>query len=89
MCPKFLFELESHIPGYTICWSRPTAAQAFRRFRRAADDAPIGDRIWSETLQHAEGQDPARVEVMFSRIAVLLEILIDRRGWPGTIRGFG
>jgi hypothetical protein len=76
--------------------ARRVPGQAKERAKRAyyacrADPrlAPIGDRVWGEALQHAEGQDPARVEVMFSRIAVLLEILIDRRDWPGTIRGFG
>jgi hypothetical protein len=44
--------------------------------------------LWSETLQAAScTQDAGRIELMFSRIAIMLEIMIDRHGWPQTVRG--
>jgi hypothetical protein len=69
--------------------AKERAKRAYSVCRTDPQLALIGDRVWSETLLHAEGQDPIRAEAMFLRVAVLLEILIDRRGWPGTIRGFG
>jgi hypothetical protein len=78
-------DAERRVPGQ----AKARAKRAYYACRADPRLAPIGDRVWAETLQHAEGQDPVRAEAMFLRVAVLLEILIDRRGWPGTIRGFG
>ena len=80
---------QAHMAGDAARAAKSRAKRAYYACRADARLAPIGGRVWAETLQHAEGQDPVRAEAMFLRVAVLLEILIDRRGWPGTIRGFG
>jgi hypothetical protein len=64
-----------------ISVAKERARRAYRVCRGDLHLALFAERIWSETLEHVAGiQDAARVEIVFSRTAVLLEILIDRRG---------
>jgi|SRR6516165_10576201 hypothetical protein len=71
-----------------ISVAKERARRAYRVCRGDPHLALFAERIWSETLERvASIQDAARVEIMFSRTAVLLEILIDRRGWPNAVRG--
>ena len=57
----------------------------------AARHADVGTRAlvsrWhAETLLALDGQ-PANVRiVMLRRMSIMLEVLVDRRGWPTTIR---
>ena len=45
------------------------------------------NRWHAETLLVVEGQ-PANVRaVMFHRMAVLFEVMVDRRSWPAEVRG--
>jgi len=47
----------------------------------------MADRFWSETPQATAGRHEAiRLEVMYVRTAVLLEILLERRVWPTMVR---
>ena len=69
-------------------------ALAKDRARRAymgarAADAPLSallDRFYAETLTQVAGQPAAKSAVMFTRIAILFEVVTDRRGWPERMR---
>jgi hypothetical protein len=58
----------------------PAAGSLYpRRANNPRQRSPID--FWAETLQATAGrQDAIRLEVMFIRTAVLIEILLDRRG---------
>jgi hypothetical protein len=72
-----------------------TLDQAKDRFRAAhratkASDkltAALYDRLASDTLLAVKGQPAERAATMFVRVAVCLEVLAERRGWPDCIPG--
>jgi hypothetical protein len=72
-----------------------TIEQAKERFNnacRAARDADrltaaLYDRLAADTLLAAKGQPPERACTMLMRMAVALEVLAERRGWPERIHG--
>ena len=72
-----------------------TLEQAKERFRsahqaaRRADSlsAALYDRWAAETLMHIRGQPRDRACAMLVRTAIMLEIAVDRRGWPERIVG--
>jgi hypothetical protein len=70
-----------------VAMAKDRARKAYLVCRGDPRPAFTGDRIWAETPEHVALQDATRVETMFLRVAVLLEILIDRRGWPTMVRG--
>jgi hypothetical protein len=78
--------------------SKPTGKpliDAKARCRRAYDQARQADprsavlyqRWFAETLRAVEGQPSELGAEMFRRIAIALEIMADRTGWPEHIRG--
>ena len=72
-----------------------TLDQAKDRFRAAhraakASDkltAALYDRLAADTLLAVKGQPAERAATMFVRMAVCLEVLAERRGWPERIAG--
>ena len=44
------------------------------------------DRLWSETIEQVKGQPAVSAAVMLTRMAIMFEVLVDRRGWPEHIR---
>jgi hypothetical protein len=46
----------------------------------------VYDRWFAETLTQVDGQPADRSAVMFTRIAILFEVVADRRGWPDRVR---
>jgi hypothetical protein len=75
---------------------RPPAAltMAKDRCRSAFEAAKEADAalsgIWStvyrDTFDQVAGQPAHRAAVMFTRIAILFEVVADRRGWPERMR---
>jgi hypothetical protein len=73
----------------------PALAQAKARCRRAYDQARradprsavLYDRWLAETLLAADGQPGNLSAEMFRRMAIALEIMADRTGWPHRMRG--
>ena len=47
---------------------------------RGSRRSPTG--FGREPLQHVQGQDPDRA----GSVAVLFEVMVDRRGWPAVVR---
>ena len=63
------------------------AVQAACRGARAdAIMAAVNDRWFAETLTQVDGQPAAKSAVMFTRIAILLEVVADRRRRPDRMR---
>jgi hypothetical protein len=70
-----------------LAMAKDRARRAYRSAREA--DPPLSaliDRFHSETLVQVAGQPAAKSAVMFQRIAILFEVVADRRGWPERIR---
>jgi hypothetical protein len=54
-------------------------------------DPPLAtprDRWSSETLVQVDGVHPDAARVMLTRIAIMFEVVADRRGWPERMRWF-
>src|SRR5262245_20544646 len=45
------------------------------------------DKLWAGVLLAADRQPEAAAVVMFTRIAILFEVAVDRLTWPERIRG--
>ena len=48
--------------------------------------AGIWSTFYRETLDQVRGQPADRSVVMWTRLAILLEVVADRRGWPERMR---
>jgi hypothetical protein len=50
--------------------------------------ALVGDKIWAQTLTAVEAtSDPLKIEAMFTRAGLAMEIAVDMRGWPQRVSG--
>jgi hypothetical protein len=58
---------QAHMAGDAARAAKSRAKRAYYACRADARLAPIGGRVWAETLQHAEGQNPIRAEAMPGR----------------------
>jgi hypothetical protein len=59
------------------------ARRAWQSCRGDPQLALFGDRIWATTLTAVEGtNDPDKIEAMFTRAGLAMEIAVDMRGWP-------
>ncbi len=68
------------------------AKDRFTRARKAACSADrlssaLYDRFAAETLLAVKGQPAERAATMLVRMAVALEVLAERKGWPERIPG--
>jgi hypothetical protein len=74
--------------------ARDALAQAKHRCRyaykaaRTADPplAALLDRWFAETLIQVDGVHPDAARLMLTRIAIMFEVVADRRGWPDRLR---
>jgi hypothetical protein len=64
-------------------------ARAAHASAKQADPAraALYDMLWSHVLIVAEGQDDVPAATMLTRVAIALEVMADRTGWPHVIRG--
>jgi hypothetical protein len=79
--------MSARAPASTLAQAKDRARQAYRSARQA--DPPLSaliDRWWSETLTQVHGQPATRSTVMLTRIAIMFEVVADRRGWPERMR---
>jgi hypothetical protein len=74
----------------------PTLAAAKARMSRARDlareadplSAALFDRWYAETLLSARGIKAEAAWAMLTRMAIALEVMADRKGWPaGRVQG--
>ncbi len=68
------------------------AKDRFRAAHRAARDSDklagaFFNRLAADTLLAVEGQSSERQATMLVRMAIALEVLAERRGWPDRIVG--
>jgi hypothetical protein len=64
-----------------LAQARTRCRDAHKAARQA--DAPLSalfDRWWSETLVQVDGVHPDAAHVMLTRIAIMFEVVADRRG---------
>ena len=69
----------------------PTLADAKARMSRARElarkadplSAALFDRWYAETLMSARGVSVEAACAMLTRMAIALEVMADRKGWPG------
>jgi hypothetical protein len=74
------------VAGTPLAMAKDRARRAHKGARQAdAALSAIYDRWFAETLLAIERQ-PAAKSIMWSRVAILFEIVIDRRGWPERMR---
>ena len=69
-----------------------SAKERFTQARKAACStdrlsAALYDRLAAETLLAVKGQSAERAATMLFRMAVALEVLAERKGWPDKIAG--
>ncbi len=75
-------------PAVTLEQAEERFRSAHRAARRADNlSAALYDRWAAETLMHIRGQPRERACAMLVRTAIMLEIAVDRRGWPERIVG--
>jgi hypothetical protein len=73
-------------------WDRALMHERARRAWAQAREGQDGgmcafvDRVYAQTLAQVEDASPEASVVMLQRASVMLEILVDRRGWPKRIR---
>jgi hypothetical protein len=60
--------------------------RSFYAVREDGELAGLWHRMYVETLTQVAGQPPTRSAVMLTRLAILYEIVADRRGWPDRMR---
>jgi len=66
--------------------ARQRAQRAYLQVRRVdRGNAAHYDALYATTLAQAAAVDGDTATVMFTRTALLLELHIDRCGWPGNI----
>jgi hypothetical protein len=74
-------------PATPLALAKDRCRRAYRGARQA--DAPLSallDRWYAETLTQVAGQPADKSAVMFTRAAIMFEVVADRRGWPERIR---
>ena len=72
----------------TLMEAKTRALKAHKKARSDGIQAAIYDRWLADTLLAAKDQDQAIAAVMFTRLAIALEVMADMRGWPaGRVMG--
>jgi hypothetical protein len=72
----------------TLSDAKARCRRAYHQARESDPrSAPLIERWYSETLLAVEGAPDAARDAMFTRTAILFEIMADRTGWPDRIRG--
>jgi hypothetical protein len=85
--PPALGSRATAAPATAAGQAKERARRAWQVLRGDPRMAATVDRLWSETLQHVADADPERAAVMFGRVAVMFEVMVDRRTWPAVVRG--
>jgi hypothetical protein len=97
MAPRFLpkpqgnpkhFGPRGGTPATPIGLAKAAARRAWQACRADPALALFGDRVWSTTLAAVElTNDADKIETMFTRAGLALEIAVDMRGWPQRVSG--
>jgi hypothetical protein len=70
------------LPSLAVVQAKERCATAYKSARKADERmSAVYDRWWSETLLAIEGKPAGRRAEMLRRMAILFEILVDRRTW--------
>jgi hypothetical protein len=73
-------------PSPALTMARARCRQAFDAVREDGALSGIWHTVYRETLDQVAGQPAAKSAVMLTRIAILFEVVADRRGWPERMR---
>ena len=65
----------------TLTEAKTRALRAHKRAKTDGIQAAVYDRWLADTLLAAKDQDQAIAVVMFTRLAIALEIMTDMKGW--------
>jgi hypothetical protein len=75
-------------PSSALGIAKAAASRAYLCCRSDPRLALFGDRIWSQTLTAVEAtSDPDKIEAMFTRAGLAMEIAVDWRRWPQHVSG--